>query len=375
MVKKLVFITGTRADYGKIKSILRTLSKDNAIEVHIFATGMHMLKRYGLTKIEIEKDQFENLYCFINHTHSDSMDVILGKTIIGFSDYVKELEPDLIVVHGDRVEALAGAIVGALNNVRVAHIEGGEVSGTIDESIRHSVTKLAHIHLVANERAKKRLMQMGELEESIKIVGSPDIDIMLADNLPSLESVSAHYGIKYEQYAILLYHPVTTETGSLENYCHTLVEALMESDRNYVVVYPNNDDGSDVILRHYQRLKENPRFQIFPSIRFESFLTLMKHADFMIGNSSAGVREAPCYGVPSINIGTRQNNRAKANTIYNVSPDNNQSILDAINDLSNKTFEPFYEFGKGDSTEQIVNIFSSDEIWRLSVQKLFKDLY
>lgn len=373
MVKKLVFITGTRADYGKIKSILKSLVHSSNLEIHIFATGMHLLKRYGLTKIEIEKDNFKNLYCFINHTHSDSMDVILGKTIIGFSDYIKEIEPDLIVVHGDRVEALAGAIVGALNNIRVAHIEGGELSGTIDESIRHSVSKMAHFHFVANERAKKRLMQMGEMDQSIAIVGSPDIDIMLSDNLPTLDEVKQYYQIDFEQYAILLYHPVTTETEKLEKYCQELTNALLQSQRNYIVVYPNNDEGSEVIFRFYRSFQDNPQFKVFPSIRFEYFLTLMKNASFLIGNSSAGVREAPCFGVPSINLGTRQNNRAQANTIFNVKEDATE-ILSAIDHLSQQSFAPVHEFGTGNSTEKIIEILTGEQIWQTPVQKSFYDL-
>jgi len=340
MSKRLVFITGTRADYGKIKSILHTLVNHSDLQVHIFVTGMHMFKQYGLTRIEIEKDKFKNIYSFINHAHSDSMDVVLGKTIIGFSDYVKEIDPDLIVVHGDRVEALAGATVGALNNIRVAHIEGGEVSGTIDESIRHSISKMSHYHLVANKRAKERLLRMGEVNDSVAIVGSPDIDIMLSPNLPSLEEVKKYYDIDYKDYGILLFHPVTTEVGVLENNCRELVNALLESDRNYIVVYPNNDHGREIIFRHYEKFEGNDQFHIFPSIRF--------------------------------NIGTRQLNRAQSNTIFNVEA-KKLDLLNAISSLDNMTFEPVHEFGSGDSTEKIVKILESDKIWDCAVQKIFAD--
>ena len=154
-MKKIVFLTGTRADFGKLKSLMSISQNSKNFEVHLFVTGMHMNTLYGFTVDEIEKAGFKNIYKYINHDSIEYMDRTLSKTIDGFSEYISQINPDLIVVHGDRVEALAGAIVGSLNNILVAHIEGGEVSGTIDELIRHSVTKMSHIHLVANSEAKK----------------------------------------------------------------------------------------------------------------------------------------------------------------------------------------------------------------------------
>ena len=155
--KKILFLSGTRADFGKLKSLISISQKSSLFDVSIFVTGMHLQKEYGFTVNEIEKSGFENIYTFENHTTESSMDLTLSKTIEGLSAYVKEIKPDLIVVHGDRVEALAGAIVGSLNNILVGHIEGGEVSGTIDELIRHSVSKMSHIHFVSNQQAKNKL--------------------------------------------------------------------------------------------------------------------------------------------------------------------------------------------------------------------------
>ena len=172
-MKKIVFLTGTRADYGKLKSLMKVVQNSNKFQLHIFVTGMHMLEKYGATFKEIEKDGFKNIYKYINQKSNchNQMDIALSNTIIGLSNYCDEVSPDIIVVHGDRLEALAGAIVGAFNNIKVMHIEGGEVSGTIDESIRHSITKMSHFHLVSNEEAKKRIMQLGEREESIFYLG------------------------------------------------------------------------------------------------------------------------------------------------------------------------------------------------------------
>jgi len=187
--RNILFLTGTRADFGKLKSLMTKIQEDDEFELNIFVTGMHMLSKYGYTCIEVEKAGFRNLYKFINQNASDSMDHILSKTISGLSDYVKETRPDLLIIHGDRVEALAGATVGALNNLLVGHIEGGEVSGTVDELIRHATSKLSHIHFVSNESAKKRLVQLGEKKETIHVIGSPDVDVMNSSSLPTIDEV------------------------------------------------------------------------------------------------------------------------------------------------------------------------------------------
>ena len=373
-MKNIVFLTGTRADFGKIKSLLQILQDDEAFEPHIFATGMHMIEKYGNTVIEIEKCGFKNIYQFINHTSEASMDLTLAKTIEGFSSYVHRVKPDLIVVHGYRVEALAGAIVGSLNNILVAHIEGGEVSGTIDELIRHSTSKMSHVHYVSNDLAKRRLIQMGELDDSIFVIGSPDIDIMFSDSLPSVEKAKSYYDIKFEEYAVAMFHPVTTEFESMQDYADNFVDALLEDANNYVVIYPNNDLGSETIFKSYERLKDNPRFRIFPSARFEYFLTLLKHCKFIIGNSSAGIREAPYYGVPAVNIGTRQHNRAYHECVINTSY-SKEDILKGINEAMNsKPIKEEVDFGTGNSAEQFLDTLNKDSVWQLSNQKQFLDI-
>ena len=199
------------------------------------------------------------------------MDVILAKTILGFSDYVKENKPDLIIVHGDRVEALAGATVGALNNINVGHIEGGEVSGTVDETMRHSITKLVNFHFVSNKMSFRRVMSLGEQKENIYQVGSADIDIMKSNYLPNLKKVCNHYKITFKDYGLLLLHPVTTEIDFMSEQVSILISTLIESKKNFVVIYPNNDHGTDKIFNEYKKLIKNPRFRLIPSMRFEYF--------------------------------------------------------------------------------------------------------
>lgn len=372
MSKKIVFLTGTRADFGKLKSLIEGVIKEPELEAHIFATGMHMNSKYGRTVDEIRKCGYTNIFSYINHHDYDSMDTILAKTIDGFSGYIKELNPDLIVIHGDRVEALAGAIVGALNNILVAHIEGGEVSGTIDELVRHAVSKMSHVHFVANSIAKNRLIQMGELPQSIFEIGSPDVDVMLSDKLPSIEKVKVYYEIPFDNYSVVMFHPVTTEIDQIIDQAEQLVEALIESNKNYVVVYPNNDMGNDYILRSYKKLSNNERFLIFPSLRFEYFLILLKHAEFIIGNSSAGIREAPYYGIPTINIGTRQNNRSVTKDIINVDY-SKVEILNAISLTNNVKLTPINHYGDGKSDILFINELKKESFWNISKQKFFND--
>jgi UDP-N-acetylglucosamine 2-epimerase (hydrolysing) len=371
--KKILFLSGTRADFGKLKSLISVSQQSSLFDVSIFVTGMHLQKEYGYTVNEIEKSGFENIYTFENHTTESSMDLTLSKTIEGLSAYVKENKPNLIVVHGDRVEALAGAIVGSLNNILVGHIEGGEVSGTIDELIRHSVSKMSHIHFVSNQQAKNRLIQMGEIDSHIYEIGSPDIDIMFSAGLPNLEKAKNRYEIPFEKYALFMFHPVTTERQNIEKQANILIDALLEDKHNYVVIYPNNDMGSSTIIKAISRLENNNKFRIFPSLRFEYFLTLLNNCQFIIGNSSAGIREAPYYQKASVNLGNRQKNRAKSNSIINCNFDKIE-IANAIKQSQNIIdFDSPSDFGQGKSDQLFYEIIKEDSFWEVSCQKQFKD--
>ncbi len=373
--KKILFLTGTRADFGKLKSLISITQESKNFEAYIFATGMHLNSKYGKTIDEIYKAGYKNIFPFINHDRVEHMDRTLAKTIDGFSHYVAELKPDLIVVHGDRVEALAGAIVGSLNNILVAHIEGGEISGTIDEHIRHSISKMSHIHLVANSEAKKRLLQLGESKDSIFIIGSPDLDLMRPESLPNIFVVKSYYEIRFNEYAILMFHPVTTEYNNIREQIRVVVDSVIESGLNFVVIYPNNDLGSDEILNEYKRLEGNERFKTFPSLRFEYFLQLMRNSLFMIGNSSSAIMEAPYYDIPAIDIGNRQLNRAKLQTLFHVNFDK-RSIMDAIKRaLKYPKGERILSerFGDGRSDRKFLELLNSDEMWSISHQKQFCD--
>jgi UDP-N-acetylglucosamine 2-epimerase (hydrolysing) len=371
--KKILFVSGTRADFGKIKPLIQQIKDSEDFSYQIFVTGMHMLSVYGLTVHEIRKAGFDNIYSFINQDSAitSQMDLVLSTTVQGLAYYVREYKPDLLVVHGDRVESLAGAIVGALNNILVAHIEGGERSGTIDELIRHAITKLSHIHFVSNNEARNRLVQMGEIPSSIFAIGSPDIDIMLSDQLPTLPAVKEKYSIPFQEYYIFIYHPVTTELQELAVHIQEAVNALIESRMNYVIIYPNNDVGADIIMQGLKSLEENPNIRMIPSMRFEHFLVLLRNARAILGNSSVGIREAPVYGVPTINIGTRQLNRYEYPSIINVDT-SKKAILEALRKLPHSV-KPSLHFGKGDSAKSFLKELRNDSLWKTSRQKQFID--
>lgn len=377
--RKVVFLTGTRADFGKIKPLVSTLLKSRVFDVHLFVTGMHVATQYGYTVDEIIKCGFPNIYQFDNNAESSRQDLTLANTLIGFSSYIKLINPDMIVVHGDRIEAFAGAIVGAVNNILVAHIEGGEMSGSIDDSIRHSISKMAHMHFVANGEAKRRLIQMGEEEKTIFAIGSPDMDVMSSKDLPTIEKTRSRYGINFNSYSILLIHPVTSELKALRYNTNILVNAICKSELNYIIIYPNNDPGTDVILDILrERTKNNSKIRFFPSIRFEHFLTLIRNANFIIGNSSAGVREAPFYGIPSIDVGTRQNNRVKSKDVASVfhCDYKEEKISKLINRFGSKRirFSKNKHFGIGSSAGKFLTVLKKEYFWDIKTQKQFFDL-
>lgn len=375
MKKKIIFLTGTRADYGKMKTLMLKVQEHSKYELFLFVTGMHLMPLYGSTWREIEKDGFKNVYHFANQFTETSTDQALGNTIKGLSEYILEVRPDIIVVHGDRIEALAGALVGALNNVLVAHIEGGEISGTIDESIRHAITKLAHVHFVSNIEAKNRIIQLGESGDNIHVIGSPDIDIMLSQNLPELDEVKNRYGIHFDSYAIVMYHPVTTEINDGYEKAKRFVDGLIATNKNYIIIYPNNDLGNKIILKEYERLKPLSNFLLYPSLRFEYFLSLLKNADFIIGNSSSGIREASVYGVMAIDVGSRQNGRYSRTQKYILHcEENEEEIINKVNEVydGNKIVNKS-NFGNGDSAQLFLDIINDEHFCEIGIQKRFID--
>lgn len=369
---KILFLTGTRADYGKLKILINAVNDADTHSASIFVTGMHMLSLYGSThqEVSVNHQAASEIYKFINQNLTSTMDEVLSKTVLGLSDFVKENAPDCLVIHGDRVETLAGVIVASLNNIPSVHIEGGEVSGTIDEMIRHSVSKLATYHCVSNEDARRRLVQMGEDRHRINIIGSPDVDIMLGDELPDIEHVKLHYGLEFEKYSILMFHPVTTEVDQVSAQIQTVLDAAKKSNLNFLVIFPNNDLGSKYIIDAYADLPKN--FRVIPSMRFEFFLTALKESQLILGNSSAGIREAPYFGVPALNVGNRQNDRTHAVSVFNI-PFDETVISDYISRYSGERFSSVENFGGNGTAARFMEVLDGVKK-NFGVQKYFNSI-
>lgn len=372
MKKKILFVTGTRADFGKIKTIIKEVKKHKNFTTYIAVTGMHMLPNFGSTYLEVEKNFKKNVLKFKNQSFGDSLESVMSKTINKFSKIVKKIKPDLIVFHGDRVETLACSIVGSLNHILTAHLEGGEISGSIDDSIRHAVTKLSHTHFVGNLKAKKRVLSMGESKENIFVVGSADMDIILSKKLPSINYVKKHYDIKFEEYSILLWHPVTSELNNLNLSTKKLINFINGLSTNFIAIYSNNDTGTKTIISNYKKYLDKKKTKLFKSMRFENFLSLLKNAKYIIGNSSSGIYEAPILGTPCFNIGNRQHKRIKSSAIKNLN----------VNKLSKTDINLFLKkykkikskyYGDGQTAKKFIKIINSKSFWHVSRQKFFNE--
>jgi UDP-N-acetylglucosamine 2-epimerase (hydrolysing) len=370
---EVVFVTGTRADFGKMRDIMVAVQDSPLLSTRIVVTGMHLLRRYGYTVREIERAGLRRLHLIPNQVDGEPMALVLANTVQALTRLVHEEHPAAIVVQGDRVEALAGALVGSLTNVRVIHVEGGELSGTIDDTIRHSISKHAHVHLVANESARERLLQLGEEPERIFVVGSPEVDVLTSPDAPTLDMVRARYDICFPTFGVLALHPVTTELEHTTRHAAEVVDAVLADGGNWVVIDPNNDEGCERIRHQLDRLT-GPRFVRLPSMRFEFYVTLMRHADVLLGNSSSGVREAPVLGTPSVNVGTRQRRRSTAVSVRHV-PAEKTAVLAAIARARVLGRHPSDTgFGEPGASRRIVALLEGEEIWRTSLYKEFVEV-
>jgi UDP-N-acetylglucosamine 2-epimerase (hydrolysing) len=365
--KKLLFVTGTRADFGKLEPLAKA-AQVAGFEITFFITGMHMMSRYGETRLEVRRFAGAAFFEFVNQREGDALDFILSKTILGFSDFVHEHRPDLVIIHGDRVEAMAASIVCAMRYIRSAHIEGGEVSGTIDESIRHCNTKLCATHFVSSEAAKARVLSLGEAPERVFNIGSPELDTHAQPSGVSIEEVKARYAIPFDDYGIVIFHPVTSEVDTMGAQAQSLFAALEASGKNFVVIAPNNDPGTDDIFAVIEALPKD-RFRLIPSMRFNYFSELMKNAAVMVGNSSAGVREAPFLGLPSLDVGSRQNNRAQAASIVGCSALNRELIQQFLTNQWHVRYDSDATFGDGMASDQFIQALMQSEFWKIGIQK------
>ncbi len=321
-MKKIAVITGTRADYGILKPVLNAINEHPGLELSLIVIGMHLLKEFGYTIKEIEKDGFkinakiEELY---NEDSGIGMAKSIGKGIIRISEILDKVKPDILLLLGDRGEMLGGAITATYMNIPIAHIHGGEVSGNVDEPIRHAITKLAHIHFPATEKSAERIIKMGEDPSNVFVVGAPGLDSILNEKLIEPTELSEKYNLELSKSILLvMQHPVTTEVEDApDQICETL-EAILELKHQTILIYPNADAGGRRIIDVIKEYEKYPFIKTFKSISHMEYLSLMKIAGVMVGNSSSGIIEAPSFGLPVVNIGSRQQGRQRVENVIDV---------------------------------------------------------
>lgn len=377
-MRKICVITGTRANYGRLKTVMDSIINHPNLELKLIVTGMHLVKEFGYTVTEIENDGY-NIDAKVDmHLSNDTgagMCKSLGIALLGMTQAIESIRPDIILILGDRDEDLAGAIIGAHMNIPVAHIHGGEVTGTIDESIRHATTKFSHIHFAANEDSRQRLLKLGEKDKYIFNVGSPGLDAILNRDYYTKEEIFNKFNLDVSKKLIIVaQHPVTTQREQAEEQMKETMEAIKELEEQTILIYPNADAGGREMISVINEYEKLSFLNTYRNINFEDYLNLLKYADVMVGNSSSGIMEAPSYKLPVINLGTRQNGRQQANNILNVEHDREiikKSIQKALYDREfiedvNKCENPY---GDGKTGERIANILSKIKVNNELIQK------
>ena len=363
------FLSGTRADYSKIKPYIEYLiEKKRDVQIYIFVTCMHTLAKYGHTCKEIEKDFGKKCHIVVDKTfREENTAQETAHIVASYDTHLRKDRIDFVFVHGDRPEALAGAIAARLNNIPVCQIEAGDLSGSIDDSIRHAITKLANRFLVCDTAAKGIVRQLGEDAANIFIAGNSSL-ANKASTPPPLQD----YPLPFDKYAILIYHPTTTLSEvNVQKEIQTLMQELKKSKLNYLVIMPNNDLHHQVILDTYQQYKNDPHFCFFKSLPLNVYLTLLKNALFLVGNSSCGIKEAPYYHVPCIDIGLRQKNRCwniRLKDFYHV------DTAKGINTLIRKITAQKHTGKTPAYRKQFFNRLNrafSDNFWEPDIQKEF----
>lgn len=370
MKKKLLFITGSRGEWGYIRPILRLCQRRQDFDFSLCVTNMHLLPEYGSSYQEIEKDGFQidhKIFMSLDGYNHLTMVKSLGIFLISLADIIATNKPNWIILAGDRGEQLMGALCGAFCYLPVAHIQAGELSGNIDGMTRHAIGKYAHLHFASNTDAADRLEKLGEEEFRIHNVGAPQLDELVQGQYTSREELENKLAIDLSQpYLLMSQHPVTEEAEKASDQIRITMEALKECPLPKVIVYPNNDAGSIFIREGIENLRQG-RVHMYSNLKREDFLGLMKNAACMIGNSSSGLIEAPVFKVPAINIGRRQNQRIRGNNVIDVNFDV-KAIAEALKKALSPEFRSFLDknctspYGDGNSSERILKILSETPI-------------
>jgi GDP/UDP-N,N'-diacetylbacillosamine 2-epimerase (hydrolysing) len=385
MKKKIVYITGTRAEYGVMRDLLREMNHHPSFDLSLIVTGMHTSETYGNTVSEILQDNIPILASLDHNPVSTLADMArtLGDLIIRITDVLEKNTPDIVLVTGDRNEALAGAIAGMHLNTLVAHISGGDTTtgGHIDEITRHVISKYAHIHFPASPAAANILEQMGEDPGRIFVVGNPGVPTKYQLDLIRKVAFGSKYGLDLAlPVLIVLQHPCSNGAEDAGRQMRETMEAIKDLDLQTIVIYPNNDAGSSEIIEVIEQYRMHPRIQIHQNLPRDDFLVLMAVAGVIVGNSSAGLIETPAFSLPAVNIGIRQGGRERSENVLDV-PHERQPIKEAIiKALYDKDFREITThcqspYAKENAEQRIIEILTSLKISESLLRKDYSVLH
>ena len=377
-MRKICVVTGTRAEYGLLSRLMKLIKDSDQTELQIIATNMHLSPKYGKTYQEIEKDGFviDKKIPILNEEKDDANATIksMAKALSGFADAYDELKPDLVVVLGDRYEILAAATAALIECIPIAHIHGGEITeGAYDDAIRHSITKMSHLHFTSTEEYRRRVI------ERVFYVGALGVENITSIPLMAKEEVEESIGFMIDRNTILVtYHPVTLSRVDVKTLIKDFLSALQErTNLRIVFTMPNSDNGGSIISKEIEQFvaRNNDRAICFKSLGIKRYLSLMKQVSAVVGNSSSGILEAPSFRIPTLNIGDRQTGRVAAESVYNCAPDK-VSILTGLDFIFSDAFkekaaQAVNPYDKSGTAEAIFNVIKSYPLNQLEHKHFF----
>lgn len=367
-MKKILFLTGSRGEWGYIRPILRLIQARDDVDYRLVVTNMHLLPTYGSSWREIERDGFVIHYkvrMAVEGGDHASHAKSLGVCLEALPDVLDVEQPDWVVLAGDRGEQLMGAIACSYTYTPVAHIQAGELSGNIDGMCRHAIGKLVHLHFAANQDAADRLVKLGEEPFRVFNVGAPQVDEMVAAQYTCIADLEIKYGVDLSRgFYLAVMHPVTEEAGSAGEQGRVFVEALNSLEAPKMAILPNNDAGSLAVRGAIERGRRG-EWHLFTNMPREDYLGLLKGALCIVGNSSSGLLEAPSFGTPAVNIGRRQDMRFRGENVIDV-PFSEAEISAAVERASSPEFHELIAgmenpYGDGHSSERILDLLMSTE--------------
>ncbi|RZD45056.1 MAG: UDP-N-acetylglucosamine 2-epimerase (hydrolyzing) [Thaumarchaeota archaeon] len=334
-MKKIAVVTGTRAEYGILRSLIHEINQNKNFELILVVTGSHLSKNHGMTIKEIIKDGFKiSSKININQKGDESIDSTkaMGKAIIEFAKFFNKFNPHMNIILGDRYEMFASAIAAYQMNIPNVHIHGGDVSGGLDEYTRHAITKISNIHFAATKKSSERIKKMGEKSKYVFHTGSLGIDEILKKKITKKHELEKKYNMKLDGENILLVqHPVTTESKKTEKQISETMEAILKINKNTIIIGPNSDSGHKSIQKIIKKkIRGNNIIKIYNNVPRQDFLGFLNNCGVLIGNSSSGIIEASMFKIPVVNIGTRQKNREHGPNVINVKEFSRKTIEIAI---------------------------------------------